>query len=151
MGIRLQAHSSVRSGLVIAAVEVAGSRAEEGRWLMRTVGHVPFLTVMRHVLRLSFRREHVHRPVDCECERVVWLIAQANAIGDDIAAGAITFGLLQQILTAFNQVSNSFQFLVNSWTTIVELMSIHKRLRAFEHNIWEYEASGGTPNPLPAE
>ena len=52
-----------------------------------------------------------------------------------IAAGAITFGLLQQILTAFNQVSNSFQFLVNSWTTIVELMSIHKRLRAFEKTL----------------
>ena len=52
-----------------------------------------------------------------------------------IIAGAsvgFTFGVLQQILTAFNQVSNSFQYLVNSWTTIVELLSIHKRLMAFE-------------------
>ena len=49
-----------------------------------------------------------------------------------IAAGAITFGILQQILTAFNQVSNSFQYLVNSWTTIIELLSIHKRLASFE-------------------
>jgi len=49
-----------------------------------------------------------------------------------IAAGAITFGILQQILTAFGQVSNSFQYLVNSWSTIVELQSIHKRLAAFE-------------------
>lgn len=49
-----------------------------------------------------------------------------------IAAGRITFGILQQILTAFAQVSNSFQYLVNSWTTIVELMSIRKRLVAFE-------------------
>ncbi len=49
-----------------------------------------------------------------------------------IAAGRITFGLLQQILTAFNQVSNSFQYLVNSWATIVELLSIYKRLKAFE-------------------
>ncbi len=49
-----------------------------------------------------------------------------------IAAGAITFGILQQILTAFGQVSNSFQYLVNSWTTIVELLSIYKRLAAFE-------------------
>ena len=49
-----------------------------------------------------------------------------------IAAGAITFGILQQILTAFGQVSSSFQYLVNSWTTIVELLSIHKRLRSFE-------------------
>jgi peptide/bleomycin uptake transporter len=49
-----------------------------------------------------------------------------------IVAGKVTFGLLQQILTAFGQVSSSFQYLVNSWTTIVELQSIHKRLKAFE-------------------
>ncbi len=49
-----------------------------------------------------------------------------------IAAGKITFGILQQILTAFSQVSSSFQYLVNSWTTIIELLSIRKRLLAFE-------------------
>ena len=49
-----------------------------------------------------------------------------------IVAGKITFGILQQILTAFGQVSGSFQYLVNSWTTIVELLSIHKRLKTFE-------------------
>lgn len=49
-----------------------------------------------------------------------------------IAAGAITFGILQQILTAFGQVSSSFQYLVNSWTTIIELLSVYKRLLSFE-------------------
>jgi peptide/bleomycin uptake transporter len=49
-----------------------------------------------------------------------------------IAAGAITFGVYQQIRSAFSQVANSFQYLANSWTTVVELMSIHKRLRQFE-------------------
>ncbi|MGU9961922.1 MAG: peptide antibiotic transporter SbmA [Candidatus Puniceispirillales bacterium WSBS_2018_MAG_OTU23] len=49
-----------------------------------------------------------------------------------IVAGAITLGILQQILTAFGQVSNSFQYIVNSWSTIIELLSIHKRLVAFE-------------------
>ena len=38
---------------------------------------------------------------------------------------------MQQIIRAFNRVENSFQFLVNSWTTIIELMSIYKRLAAF--------------------
>jgi peptide/bleomycin uptake transporter len=52
-----------------------------------------------------------------------------------IAAGAITFGVLQQITHAFNQVSNSFQYLVNSWTTIVELLSVYKRLISFEKAI----------------
>lgn len=46
--------------------------------------------------------------------------------------GKITFGIFQQIVSAFSQVSNSFQYLVNSWPTIVELISIYKRLRAFE-------------------
>jgi len=27
---------------------------------------------------------------------------------------------------------HSFQYLVNSWTTIIELLSIYKRLRSFE-------------------
>jgi peptide/bleomycin uptake transporter len=54
-----------------------------------------------------------------------------------IAAGTVgfTYGIMQQVLTAFNQVSNSFQYLVNSWTTIVELLSIYKRLKAFESAI----------------
>jgi peptide/bleomycin uptake transporter len=59
-----------------------------------------------------------------------------------IAAGTITFGILQQILTAFGQVSSSFQYLVNSWTTIIELLSIHKRLAAFEAQ-FEGRALGG--------
>src|SRR5882724_8221328 len=58
-----------------------------------------------------------------------------------IAAGKITFGLLQQILNAFEQVRHAFQYLVNSWSTIVELISIYKRLRAFEAKI------GGEPLP----
>lgn len=49
-----------------------------------------------------------------------------------IAAGKITFGILQQILTAFTQVSSSFQYLVNAWPTIVELLSVYKRLKSFE-------------------
>jgi peptide/bleomycin uptake transporter len=49
-----------------------------------------------------------------------------------IVAGRITMGTWQQIATAFGEVSNSFQYLVNYWATIVELLSIHKRLRAFE-------------------
>lgn len=63
---------------------------------------------------------------------------QANGIfsililGPSIVAGTITLGLLNQINYAFSQVTGSFQFLVNSWSTIVELLSVHKRLKAFE-------------------
>ncbi|MFT4725972.1 MAG: peptide/bleomycin uptake transporter [Granulosicoccus sp.] len=54
------------------------------------------------------------------------------ALGPSMVAGVLTFGVYQQISNAFNRVENSFQFLVNSWPTIVDLMSIHKRLMAFE-------------------
>lgn len=57
------------------------------------------------------------------------------ALGPTIAAGAITLGLFTQITQAFSQVENSFQFLVNSWTTIIELISIRKRLVIFEQAI----------------
>ena len=49
-----------------------------------------------------------------------------------IVAGKLTLGLFQQITNVFSQVSSSFQYLVNSWATIVELQSVYKRLRAFE-------------------
>jgi peptide/bleomycin uptake transporter len=49
-----------------------------------------------------------------------------------IVAGKITLGPLNQIQNAFDQVRSSFQFLVNSWTSIIELISIYKRLRTFE-------------------
>ncbi len=52
-----------------------------------------------------------------------------------IVAGGITLGVLNQITRAFGKVEDSFQFLVNSWGTIVELMSIYKRLKAFEAEI----------------
>ncbi len=49
-----------------------------------------------------------------------------------IVSGRITLGIMNQILRAFGQVASSFQFLVFSWTTIIELISIYKRLQAFE-------------------
>jgi peptide/bleomycin uptake transporter len=54
------------------------------------------------------------------------------ALAPTIAAAGFTLGVMQQILRAFDRVASSFQYLVNSWTTIVELLSIYKRLQAFE-------------------
>jgi peptide/bleomycin uptake transporter len=53
-------------------------------------------------------------------------------LGPSIVAGKITLGALNQITNAFTQVASSFQYLVSAWPTIVELLSIYKRLRAFE-------------------
>lgn len=59
-------------------------------------------------------------------------IVSTLVLGPSLVAGTITFGLLNQVSNAFGRVTNSFQFLLNSWSTIVELLSVHKRLRAFE-------------------
>jgi peptide/bleomycin uptake transporter len=54
------------------------------------------------------------------------------ALGPSIVSAGVTLGIMQRILNSFDQVTSSFQYLVTSWSTIVELMSIYKRLRAFE-------------------
>ena len=63
-------------------------------------------------------------------------------LGPTIIVGAITLGAMNQILNALDQVRTSFQYLITSWPTIVELLSIYKRLRAFEATI--------TGGPLPS-
>ncbi len=89
-----------------------------------------FGNVRRNYFRLYFH--YVYFNV------VRYTYLQANSIfsllilAPSIVAGRISLGLLNQIMYAFSQVSSSFQFLVNSWSTIVELLSVHKRLRAFE-------------------
>jgi peptide/bleomycin uptake transporter len=70
------------------------------------------------------------------------------AMSPSILAGAITLGIYQQVQNAYDQVSSSFQFFAQSWPTIVELMSIRKRLVSFESNIpsdSEYIAMASLP------
>lgn len=64
------------------------------------------------------------------------------ALGPTIIAAGFTLGVMQQIIRAFGRVEDSFQFLVHNWSTIVELMSIYKRLAAFEAQIRGEELSG---------
>jgi peptide/bleomycin uptake transporter len=53
---------------------------------------------------------------------------------------------MQQIVRAFGRVEMSFQFLVRSWSTIVELISVYKRLRAFEAQIVVVKGSNSAAN-----
>jgi peptide/bleomycin uptake transporter len=70
-----------------------------------------------------------------------WTFIQASVlvplifISPSIAGGLITWGILMQLLDAFGRVEGSMQYLLRSWTTIVELISVHKRLKEFEKNI----------------
>ena len=71
----------------------------------------------------------------------VSVLIPAFMMAPSLIAGLITFGLFQQIVRAFDQVQSSFQYLVNSWSTIVEFMSIYKRLHAFEQEIHKVNES----------
>jgi len=42
---------------------------------------------------------------------------------------------MTQITNVFGEVRGAAQYLISSWTTLVELMSIYKRLRSFEREL----------------
>ena len=92
-----------------------------------------FANVRRNYFRLYFHYMYFN------VARILYLqvdnVFGYAILGPAIIAGAVTLGLLNQILNALGQVRSSFQYLVNSWTTVVELLSIYKRLRAFEATI----------------
>jgi peptide/bleomycin uptake transporter len=92
-----------------------------------------FNDVRRNYFRLYFNYMYfnVGRIVYLQTDNIFPYIVLAPTI----VAGKITLGALNQILNAFEQVRSSFQYLVNSWTDIVELISIYKRLRGFEATI----------------
>ena len=50
-------------------------------------------------------------------------------------AGAVTLGVMQQIIRAFGRVEGSMQYILKAWPTIIELASVYKRLREFESKI----------------
>jgi peptide/bleomycin uptake transporter len=100
-----------------------------------------FANVRRNYFRLYFHYTYFN------IARIVYLqtdnIFPYIILAPSIVAGKLTLGLLNQVLNAFEQVRSSFQYLVNSWTTIVELLSVYKRLRTFEMVIH------GAPPPPP--
>ncbi|WP_024555671.1 peptide antibiotic transporter SbmA [Franconibacter pulveris 1160] len=92
-----------------------------------------FASVRRNYFRLYFHYMYFN------IARILYLQVD-NVFGlfllfPSIVSGAITLGLMQQINNVFGQVRGAFQYLISSWTTLVELMSIYKRLRSFEREL----------------
>ena len=92
-----------------------------------------FANIRRNYFRLylNFMYFNVGRIVYLQTDVIFPYILLAPTI----VAGKITLGAMNQILNAFTQVRTSFQYLVNAWSTIVELISIYQRLRGFEAKI----------------
>jgi peptide/bleomycin uptake transporter len=103
-------------------------------------------SLFQHVRRNYFRLYFHYLYFDV----VKWSYLQASvlvplvAMGPTVVAGVFTLGVFQQIARAFDKVTESFQYLVLSWSTIIELISVYKRLRAFEARIHD-------PEPAPPD
>ena len=54
------------------------------------------------------------------------------ALAPTIVLGAITLGVVSQTVRAFGRVAENMQYIIRSWLSIVELISVYKRLREFE-------------------
>jgi peptide/bleomycin uptake transporter len=90
-------------------------------------------------LYLNFLYFNIARYGYLQASALVGYLAMGPTI---IAGGTLTLGILNQTLRAFSRVESSFQFLVTSWSTIVSLISIYKRLRAFEATIEDKPLDG---------
>jgi peptide/bleomycin uptake transporter len=92
-----------------------------------------FQNVRRNYFRLFFH--YLYFDVVKYSYLQVSVLVPLVALGPTIAAAGFTLGVMQQVTRAFDKVTESFQYMVLSWTTIVELISVYKRLRAFEAQI----------------
>ena len=74
----------------------------------------------------------------------------ANFMCSNARRATWTGCVMQQIVRAFGRVESAFQFLVLSWSTVVEMLSVYKRLRAFERQIKSGDFSGPGTEPASA-
>ena len=104
-----------------------------------------FANVRKNYFRLYFHYMYfnVARILYLQVDAVIGLFL----LGPSIVAGALTLGLMQQINNVFGEVRGAFQYLISSWTTLVELLSIYKRLRSFEQTLND-EPVTDTPEAL---
>jgi len=109
--------------------ELVYGEDDHGRAAPRTLGEL-FAAVRHNYFRLYFNYLYfnVVRYGYLQADLMLSFFVMIPAI----AAGVITFGIFQQVRSAFGEVRDAMQYLVKSWPDIVEFMSIYKRLRAFE-------------------
>ncbi len=109
--------------------ELVYGEDDESRAQPPTVAEL-FSHVRRNYFRLYFHYVYfnVARIFYLQADRLLPYLIIIPAV----VSAKITFGIMQQIFNAFSQVRDSFQYLVNSWGTIIEVLSIYKRLRGLD-------------------
>lgn len=102
-----------------------------------TLSPKPLVELFNDVRKIHFRSYFQY--LKFNVVRMAYL--QANVLtayiflAPAIVGGMITLGVMQQIIRAFGRVEGSMQFILKSWPTIIELISVAKRLKEFESQI----------------
>jgi peptide/bleomycin uptake transporter len=121
----IQAREAAYRKVLVLAEEGGDTRPKTLNEVFDTVRKIHYTNYARYawfnIARLSCLQANV----------LVGYIILAPAI----VSGAITLGVMQQILRAFGRVEGSMMYLFKSWSTIIELLSVYKRLREFEKAI----------------
>ena len=104
-----------------------------------------FANVQRNYFRLYFHYTYFNLARYAYLQGVGYV--PLLAMGPSIVAGTLTLGLFQQVSNAFGQVADSFQFFARAWTTIIELISVYKRLRRFESLIPQDQVADDYDDP----
>lgn len=103
-----------------------------------TEANVPLLTdLYNKVTRIHYKSFFHYAYFDATKFSYLQLmvIVPYIALAPTIVSGLVTLGFVSQISRAFGKVAESLQYVVRSWSTIVELISVYKRLKQYDASI----------------
>lgn len=89
---------------------------------------------VRRIHYTNYARYAVFNVARLSCLQANVLVGYV-VLAPTIVSGAITLGVMQQILRAFGRVEGSMMYIFKSWSTIIEFLSVYKRLKEFEKEI----------------
>jgi peptide/bleomycin uptake transporter len=101
-------------------------------------GSTPVVRQLFSMLKKSYHRLFFHY-LYFDAAKLTYLqfgiVVPFLVLGPTVIAGTLTLGMFAQTIRSFERIQTSFQVLVRNWASMVELLSVFKRLRAFEANI----------------
>jgi peptide/bleomycin uptake transporter len=120
-----KAEAAYRKELVIGEDDSTRAKKAEVDFLFRDVKKIHFRSYMHYFYFNIAKWSYIQGMV----------IVPYVALAPTIVTGAITLGVVSQTSRAFGKVAESLQYVVRSWTQIVEVISVYKRLSEFESKI----------------